>query len=100
MNNTRIRYQKTASGVLQSRRYFVTKTGQEVYVQLDLNVKKYRILDSTSGVEVATGGNTRNISVLKIQSKKGLVALGVSFAEETRNRDHSASTEAAVSASN
>lgn len=86
MNNTRIRYQKTAQGVLQSRRYFMTKSGQEVYVQLDLNAKKYRILDSISGTEVASGGNTKNVSVLKIQSKKGLMGLGVEFALESRDR--------------
>jgi len=86
MTNQRIRYQKTAQGVLQSRRYFLTKAGQEVYVQLDLNGKKYRILDSSSGVEVTSGGNTRNISVLKIQAKKGLTGLGVEFMEEKRDR--------------
>ena len=100
MNNTRIRYQKTAQGVLQSRRYFTTKAGQEVYVQLDLNGKKYRILDSTSNVAVSSGGNTRNISVLKIQSKKGLMALGVEFAPEQRERGGSVSNEAVASASN
>lgn len=84
--NQRIRYSKSRSGVLQSRRNFVTKDGQEVVVELDLNSKRYRILDSSTGTEVTTGGNTRNISVLKIQAKKGLTGLGVQFAEESRNR--------------
>lgn len=84
--NQRIRYHKSRSGILQSRRNFITSGGQEVIVELDLNVKKFRILDSVSGVEVASGGNTRNVSVLKIQAKRGLTVLGVEFAEESRNR--------------
>lgn len=84
--NTRIRYMEVQPGVLQSRRRFITSSGAEVLVELDLNAKKYRILDSVSGTEIATGGNTRNKSVLKIQSKRGLSALGVSFAEEKRDR--------------
>ena len=68
----------------------MTKAGQEVYVQLDLNAKKYRILDSLTGVEVASGGATRNTSVLKIQSKRGLMALGVEFAAEQRDRGNTA----------
>lgn len=84
--NTRIRYLEVKPGVLQSRRRFVTGVGQEVLVELDLNQKKYRILDSVSGAEVATGGNTKNRSVLKIQSKRGLTELGVIFAEEKRDR--------------
>lgn len=85
--NQRIRYSKARSGVLQSRRNFVTQTGREVMVELDLNSKRYRILDSASGAEVAVGGNTKNVSVLKIQAKKGLTILGVQFAEESRNRE-------------
>lgn len=57
-----------------------------MYVLLDLNLKRYQILDANTQVEVASGGNTRNVSVLKIQAKKGLTDLGVTFAEETRNR--------------
>jgi hypothetical protein len=84
--NKRIRYNKTRSGVLQSRRNFMTGQNQEVVVELDLNAKRFRILDSVSGAEVATGGNTRNVSVLKIQAKRGLTSLGVTFAEESRTR--------------
>lgn len=84
--NKRIRYAQTRTGVLQSRRMFTTSTGQEVLVELDLNAKKYRVLDSVTGVEVVAGGNTRNLSVLKIQAKRGLTGLGVEFADETRNR--------------
>lgn len=87
MSNTRIRYQQTKPGVLQSRRRFTTSTGQEILAELDLNQKKYRVLDSVTGAEVASGGNTRNISVLKIQAKRGLTALGVEFTDETRVRD-------------
>ncbi len=86
MNNKRIRYAKVRQGVLISRRHFTTNAGVEVLVELDLNNKKYRILDSVSSAEISTGGNTKNISVLKIQAKKGLTALGVTFAEESRNR--------------
>lgn len=84
--NQRIRYNKNNTGVLVSRRNFVTGGGREVNVELNLAAKKYRILDSSTGEQVATGGNTRNVSVLKIQAKRGLTELGVAFAEETRDR--------------
>lgn len=84
--NKRIRYSKVKTGVLLSRRNFVTAGGHTVVVVLDLNAKRYQILDATSNAEIASGGNTKNVSVLKIQAKKGLMGLGVNFAEETRNR--------------
>jgi hypothetical protein len=86
MLNTRIRYQTIKPGVLQSRRRFTMSTGQEVLVELDLIQKKFRILDSITGVEFASGGNTRNVSVLKIQAKRGLNELGIQFTDETRTR--------------
>lgn len=86
MNNTRIRYSKVSQGVLKSRRHFVTSTGVEATVELNLATKQYRIVDAVSGFELASGGNTTNLSVLKIQAKKGLVELGVEFADEVRNR--------------
>lgn len=89
--NTRIRYARSRTGMLQSRRHFLTDGGLEVMVELDLTNKRYRILDSSTGNEVATGGNTRNVSVLKIQAKKGLMTLGVQFTEETRERLEKAS---------
>ena len=84
----RIRYQKTRNGVLTSRRNFTINTGQEVKVELDLNSKKYRILDSVTGEEVVpASGNTRNNSVLKIMAKKRLAGLGVVFGDEKRERN-------------
>ncbi len=83
----RIRYATIAAGILRSRRNFVTGSGQEVIVELDLDNKKYRILDSVSGEEVASGsGRTRNKSVLKIHAKRALTELGVVFAPEARQR--------------
>jgi hypothetical protein len=84
--NTRIRYNKPNNGVLRSRRHFTTLAGREVVVELDLNQKKYKVLDSMSGEEVLSGGDTVNPSVLKIQAKQGLMNLGVSFSDETRTR--------------
>jgi len=86
MNNQRIRYHKPVNGVLTSRRHFTTAAGREVKVQLNLNAKTYSILDSSTGEQVAMGGNTKNVAVLKIQAKRGLTELGVVFAEETRER--------------
>lgn len=84
--NQRIRYNKVRTGVLLSRRNFTTSTGIEVNVELDLNNKKYRILDAVTNDVLGTGGNTKNVSVLKIQAKRGLTEMGVEFAEETRDR--------------
>ncbi len=84
--NVRIRYNKIVNGVTVSRRNFTTKEGQTVVAELNLNAKKFRILDASTGAEVASGGNTRNLSVLKIQCKRALTGLGVEFADEVRNR--------------
>ena len=85
----RIRYQKVRPGVLLSRRHYTTQSGQSVMVELDLLNKKYRILDSVSSDDVVPPtGTTKNNSVLKIQAKKGLESLGVTFAEETRDRSN------------
>lgn len=95
----RIRYQKVGEGLLESRRNFVTSTGIEVKVLLDLNQKKYSILDSVTGVSMGSGGNTRNSAVLKIQAKQGLSELGVTFTEEKRERAGGSTSPEAVSAS-
>ncbi len=94
--NTRIRYKETAPGILTSRRLFTTAAGQEVVVQLDLENKQYLVLDSVSKAVVASGGKTRNKSVLKIQSKAALVALGVPFEAEARDRANTALNEAST----
>lgn len=87
--NQRIRYAKTQTGTLISRRNFTTGAGNVVMVELDLTAKKYTIRDAVTNGVLSTGGNTRNVSVLKIQAKKGLMDLGVEFAEETRDRSTS-----------
>jgi hypothetical protein len=85
--NVRIRYNKIVDGKTTSRRTFVTSAGREVVAELNLNDKKYRILDAVTGEEVASGGKTKNLSVLKIQTKNGLMALGVEFSDEERDRE-------------
>lgn len=84
--NQRIRYNKVSADKLISRRTFATASGSEVVVELNLGQKKYRVLDASTNNEIASGGNTRNVAVLKIQAKRGLTELGVQFAEETRDR--------------
>lgn len=84
--NQRIRYGKLQAGRLSSRRNFTTAAGREVNVELDLNTKTYHIKDASTGEQVAVGGNTKNVAVLKIQAKRGLTELGVAFADETRDR--------------
>lgn len=85
--NQRIRYSKVTDDRLMSRRTFATAAGQDVVVELNLGQKKYRVLDASTQVEIASGGNTRNVAVLKIQAKRGLKELGVQFADETRDRE-------------
>lgn len=84
MSNTRIRYHKIVDGKTTSRRTFQTASGKEVVAELDLNAKKFRVLDAVSGQEVVSGGNTINLAVLKIQTKRALMELGVEFSDETR----------------
>lgn len=81
---TRIRYDQKVPGVLTSRRHFTVTSGIQVTVELDLNIKKYKILDAVSGQELTSGGNTKNNTVLKLQAKKALIQLGAEFAEESR----------------
>ncbi len=80
----RIRYNKTGVNVLTSMRNFMTGAGVEVKVELDLTAKKYRILDAVTLGELTSGGNTRNVAVLKIQAKRCLAELGVQFNKESR----------------
>jgi len=91
MSNVRIRYDNHGETLLRSRRTFVIASGSEVVVELDLTNRKYRILDAVTQAEVTSGGNTRNIAVLKIQSKRALKQLGAQFSDEKRNRDGQAS---------
>jgi hypothetical protein len=93
MTNKRIRYSKVKTGVLLSRRNFTTSSGQTVVVYLDLNTKNYQIVDAETNAVVATGGDTTNSAILKIQAKQGLVRLGVSFTAEARNRGGVATSE-------
>lgn len=82
----RIRYQRTDANKLVSRRKFSLPSGVQVSVELDLDAKNYRVKDAVTEQVIAEGGNTRNVSVLKIQAKRGLTALGVEFAPESRDR--------------
>jgi hypothetical protein len=84
--NQRIRYNKVSNDKLVSRRTFSTASGAEVVVELNIGAKKYRVLDAATNQEISSGGNTRNVAVLKIQAKRGLKDLGVEFADETRDR--------------
>lgn len=84
MENTRIRYNKTVEGVCQSKQAYTISTGKQVKVELNYNTFKFRILDASSNRELLTGGTTKNKAVLKIQAKRSLEALGVSFADEVR----------------
>lgn len=86
--STRIRYDENEDGtVLTSRRHFALESGVEVKVELDTVNKKYRVLDAVTQQELATGGDTVNLSVLKIQAKQALTDLGVNFGKEERKRD-------------
>lgn len=85
--NQRIRYQSVqGTSVLKSRRVFKTADGKDVSIELDTASLKFTVRDSITGEPVLNGGNTRNLSVLKIQAKNGLQSLGVQFAAEARNR--------------
>lgn len=94
MANTRIRYRSIGDGILASRRVFTVAldgVDTDVVVILDTDLMRFKIVtvvddvDSDS-MEILRGGNTKNISVLKIQAKKGLRELGYEFGTETRAR--------------
>lgn len=89
--NQRIRYGKSNQGVYTSRRVYQTAGGQTVSVELNETTKTYRIVDASTGETVTSGGGTKNFAVLKIKAKDALTSLGVSFSEESRNRDSNAS---------
>lgn len=86
MSNMRIRYDEQADGKLRSKRTITTTQNGAVFVELDLSNKKFVILDSMTLAPIFHGGNTSNISVLKIQAKEALETLGAEFVSERRNR--------------
>lgn len=92
MANTRIRYKSIGDNLLKSVRVF-SVNDTALSVTLDTENKRFTIVDENSGDEVMTGGKTKNLAVLKIQAKKALSDLGVSFGEETRNRGNDDSTD-------
>jgi hypothetical protein len=86
-SNVRIRYGKISpEGIAVSRRVFTTADGRQVKVELDTITKKFRILNATTGEQMAAGGHSVNLSILKIQAKRSLVSLGVFFGDESRDR--------------
>lgn len=89
MANTRIRYDKNG---ISRRTFDVTIDGESVSTKVILDTVNlgYKIVDA-SDVEriLLSGGNTKNLSVLKIQAKDGLKSLGYEFETETRNRGES-----------
>lgn len=95
--NQRIRYSRATDGnKLVSRRKYTLPNGSQVSVELDLDAKKYQIKDAVTAQVLAEGGNTTNISVLKIQSKRGLIELGAEFASESRDRGNDRELPGAV----
>jgi hypothetical protein len=86
MANVRIRYGKVSETLLASRRVFTTASGNQVKAELDTANKRYVIRDAVSGLEIASGGDTINIAVLKIKCKQALADMGVEFADENRQR--------------
>jgi len=85
MDRTRIRYNKVVNGTCRSRQFFNTSINETVFVVLDFNTFKFRILDANDSTPLVEGGNTKNKSVLKIQAKRALEKLGVKFNDEERS---------------
>lgn len=83
----RIRYIKAGDSKLVSLRNFITLAGNTVVVELDTENKKFRVLDAATLAEVSSGGDTKNVAILKQQAKESLVSLGVTFSEEVRIRE-------------
>lgn len=84
MEYTRIRYTKPVDGVCNSRQVYKITGKKEVSVRLDYNTFQFNLIDSSTGISLYNGGNTKNKAVLKIQAKNTLEALGVRFKEEER----------------
>jgi hypothetical protein len=82
----RVRYVKAGTGILRSMRNFTTRKGLEVRVELDTVNKKFAVVDAVEGTIIVEGGNTVNLSILKIKAKTALLKLGVKFDEEVRKR--------------
>lgn len=82
--NCRIRYDRVNDNLLVSRRIFTTANGTQVKAELDTAAKRFSIKNASTGEEIASGGNTKNLSVAKVQTKQALKELGVQFADEDR----------------
>lgn len=83
--STRIRYDLNDEGTtLTSRRLFRTGAGVEAKAVIDATSMKFTIVDAVTGDTLASGGDTINLAVAKIQTKEALTELGVRFDEEKR----------------
>ncbi len=94
--STRIRYIKYENdpNMLKSMRNYRTKMG-DAFVLLHTVSMQMNVVHAENGTVLASGGDTKNLAVLKIKAKKALASLGVEFSKEERVKDV---TEDSVSA--
>ena len=85
MANTRIRYSRDSQGNFTSVKKFTHATnGARYQVKLNTTESQWLILDDASGLVAASGLNT-SMSKMKIEVKKALEVLGITFESEKRN---------------
>lgn len=88
---TRIRY-NSDNNLLISRQTFTGSNYTPYRIVLDKENLSYKIMNAATDEIVTTGGNTKNLTVLKSKAKNALVSLGVEFDTETRDRTTASST--------
>lgn len=73
--------------MIKSMRNYRVRNGRDAYVILHTVSMQYNVVDAENGTVFASGGDTKNLAVLKIKAKKALADLGASFSKETREKD-------------
>jgi hypothetical protein len=85
--STRIRYSTSELGKALKKSNQVFRAGKKgFYVVLNEDSMHYMIFDAETKEPIASGGNTTNKTVLRLQAKKALEQLGVKFSGENRKK--------------
>lgn len=83
----RIRYDDQGNNIFMSRQTYGVASGSNVVIVIDKSKMTFEIIDIKTKLAIVSGGDTKNYVVLLRKSKRALEHLGVTFAEEIRNRD-------------
>lgn len=83
----RIRYSKNGDSLVSIKSFQHDNNGSRYRVTLTSSSKSFSIVDETIDKEVLKGAvlkDSEDLHRLKIEAKKGLISLGIQFADDVR----------------